>query len=428
MKRKKCKFYAFCLILLLSIAMLQGCGDKSSETNQNQTKQEETKQKETTTAEDLLADMKEFSNADKSAFIHLNNKWTADDLGAGAESFLSAGNSTGNESVYIFQFPKGGMFNITSIDSLKTFVETSFSMSEIKEETAFEVPGMSDVELVSAKVTSQGHTGDVYLIYGETDYAYYSIGYISTKINDKMKRSFEASCSTFREEVPEVEDRTTVELTDTVRWFNAAYAILTSANGWDYNRIGGLPANDSTMAIVQAMLQQSWDVTDRATADETLEWILKEGHSADCIDNMKYLEQNGIKEVAEDKRAAFVLENFDVTEEVAQIMANCYAKYEQYGENVIVAWDYSRALSLAAFYYLAGYYTEQEAMDKSLEIATKLQSIYESWDEMMEGYFLGYEYWAEESSEERRAIYEDIKKKEGNPYQVDYKITLEKTW
>ena len=160
MKRKKCKFYAFCLILLLSIAMLQGCGDKSSETNQNQTKQEETKQKETTTAEDLLADMKEFSNADKSAFIHLNNKWTADDLGAGAESFLSAGNSTGNESVYIFQFQKGGMFNITSIDSLKTFVETSFSMSEIKEETAFEVPGMSDVELVSAKVTSQGHTGD----------------------------------------------------------------------------------------------------------------------------------------------------------------------------------------------------------------------------------------------------------------------------
>ena len=35
------------------------------------------------------------------------------------------------------------------------------------------------------------------------------------------------------------------------------------------------------------------------------------------------------------------------------------------GENAITGWDYSRALSLMGYYYLAGYYSEQEALDKS---------------------------------------------------------------
>ena len=43
----------------------------------------------------------------------------------------------------------------------------------------------------------------------------------------------------------------------------------------------------------------------------------------------------------------------------------------------------------------------------------------------MESYLCGYEYWAEESSEERRTIYEELKSRDDNPYAVDYKIVLE---
>jgi hypothetical protein len=46
----------------------------------------------------------------------------------------------------------------------------------------------------------------------------------------------------------------------------------------------------------------------------------------------------------------------------------------------------------------------------------------------MDSYLRGYEYWAEESSDERRAVYEDLKGREDNPYAVDFKMTLEKTW
>lgn len=80
------------------------------------------------------------------------------------------------------------------------------------------------------------------------------------------------------------------------------------------------------------------------------------------------------------------------------------------------------------YYYHAGYYTEEEALDKSLEIAQTLQPLFGSWDELVDSYLAGYEYWSEESSEERRAIYEELKGEEDNPYAVDYTMTLEKTW
>ncbi len=105
-----------------------------------------------------------------------------------------------------------------------------------------------------------------------------------------------------------------------------------------------------------------------------------------------------------------------------------FAMYEQYGAEAIDAWDYCRALNLMGFFYLAGYYTETEALDGSLEIAKTLQGKFDSWDALVESYLRGYEYWAEESSDERREIYEDLKKRDDNPYSVDYNTELVKSW
>ena len=105
-----------------------------------------------------------------------------------------------------------------------------------------------------------------------------------------------------------------------------------------------------------------------------------------------------------------------------------YSCYEKYGENALAAWDYSRAMSLLGNYYLAGLYTETEALDKSLEVARVIQEAFDSWDDFMENYFVGYEYWAEESSEERRGIYEDIKAEADSPYDIEWNLAFEKTW
>lgn len=230
------------------------------------------------------------------------------------------------------------------------------------------------------------------------------------------------------EEASLPEEEAPAELPDTVRWFNASYAILTELNGWDYNIFAGLPANDMVKEMEIQSLEQWWSVTDRQSADETLDWALTEGHRTEFVENMQQLEQAGMGEVAPEGRKDFMLANFQVTEEEAQTYVNDYAMYEQYGAGAIDGWDYCRAMNLVSFYYLAQYYTEEEALDKSLEIAKTIQPLFTSWDELVDSYLRGYEYWADESSQERRSVYEDLKSREDNPYEVDYNTTLEKVW
>lgn len=406
--KKTGRIISFFMILVLALTMLQGCGGKPA------------------TTEELLADMQEFATPDGSASIYLNKDWVTEDVGS--ETFITAGSKDGKEAVLLMQFPKGGIYPIDSRESLEELVETSYGMTDAQDADMISVPGMSNIKAVTCKVESDGTTAAGYLIYGETDYAYYSIGFIANKINDKNKASFAASLSKFAEVVPEVENNFTSEMTDTIRWFNAAYAVLTDLNGWDYNLFGGLPANEESAGVEQQLLKEWWDVTDKASADSTLDWILTEGHRSDFKANMETLASDGFADVAAEDRVSVLVDTYGQGEEDAQIFANAFDMYTNYGETAIDGWDYCRALSLMGYYYLAGYYTEQEALDKSLEIAQTMQPLFGSWDELMDSYLRGYEYWNGESSDERRSVYEDIKTRDDSPYAVDYNTSLTKTW
>ncbi|MBO4982047.1 MAG: DUF1266 domain-containing protein [Lachnospiraceae bacterium] len=215
---------------------------------------------------------------------------------------------------------------------------------------------------------------------------------------------------------------------DTVRWFNATYAILTECNGLDYNKFGGRIPNAEDKESVRQLLADHWGVTDRETADMRLEWIMVEGERAGFVKTVNHLTEYGLSELDEEEYVPFFMLAFGLEEERAEFFANTYIMYQEYGGHAIDGWDYCRAFNLLGWYYIADYYTLEEALDKSLEIAKQVQPMYDSWDELIESYLRGYEYWSEGSSDERRAIYEDLKTREDNPYAVDYHITLEKTW
>lgn len=212
---------------------------------------------------------------------------------------------------------------------------------------------------------------------------------------------------------------------DTLLWINGTYAILTELNGWDYMIYSGKEYNPSMEEYYQDTLEDWWGVEDRETADSTLEWALYEGHRAEFAAIMEQLKEEGIEEVDHDDRSEYLYEYYDMTSDEAEHFANMYDYYEEYGPTAIDAWDYSRAVYLPSMYYLAGYYTEEEAKQKSLEISKQIQQQFTSWDDFMESYFRGYEYWAEESSDERRDIYEEIKADPNGPYSLDWNMTLE---
>ena len=215
---------------------------------------------------------------------------------------------------------------------------------------------------------------------------------------------------------------------DTIAWFNAAGAVLTYLNGWDYQIYGGMPEGKTTALISQQLLDGYWGVTDRETAENNMKWLLSSGHNAALLEDLAYFESEGLGEVAAQKRAAFLYENWDISEEMASLYAKCYERYEAGEDDIIIGWDYSRAFNLLSWYYLAGYYSKEEALDISLVAGWEIQEHFDSWDEFMESYFLGYEYWSEESSGERRLVYKKLKDMEDGPYTINWNLNLKKSW
>ena len=92
-------------------------------------------------------------------------------------------------------------------------------------------------------------------------------------------------------------------------------------------------------------------------------------------------------------------------------------------------------IQLYADYYLCGYMTYEEAMDASLTNSLKLQELYDSWEEMMDGYMTGYMFWQgdlmltdDSPTKERYHYYEILKDMENGPYSLDWNMELEKSW
>lgn len=65
----------------------------------------------------------------------------------------------------------------------------------------------------------------------------------------------------------------------------------------------------------------------------------------------------------------------------------------------------------------------------------RLQKMYDSWDEMMDAYMMGYQFWqgdleiTEDSpTKERRSYYEMLKNSGDSPYELDWNMELKKSW
>lgn len=223
-------------------------------------------------------------------------------------------------------------------------------------------------------------------------------------------------------------------LPDTVLWFNATYAPLTYSNGWDWRLVGGMKPTEENIEIDKYVLQQSWGIHNRETAIEKVEQLKKEGHRATCRACMKELEEAGFMDLDEREFRSKLLKSEFADEPYRYLIA-----YQMHRAGLdadyMAAWDLCRVNQLYAAFYLCGYMTYEEAMDASLENSLILQKMYDSWDEMMDGYLLGYQFWQKDPdtskdspTKERRRMYEMMLQSEENPYQLDWNTELEKSW
>ncbi len=217
--------------------------------------------------------------------------------------------------------------------------------------------------------------------------------------------------------------------TDTLRWFNASYALITTLNKGDLSYVAGFKPGTMIKTTMQTVLERDWDVTDRESLEETIDWLLSEGHNRQALD---YLDDSGAVGLGRDELIVAMAESGFEQEDVT-VLLSIFDAEAAYGQQAIAGWDLSRAMSLIGWGYLADYYTYEEAMDKSLETAELIQQKFDSWEDFMDSYFYGYSYWSEEDPEDassqassRRQVYEELKA--DNVYSVEWNLAFVKEW
>ncbi len=222
---------------------------------------------------------------------------------------------------------------------------------------------------------------------------------------------------------------------DTVRWFTATYAVWSVRNGADlYTPGGGTPDEAFYALVIKSVMERDWGIRDRQSAQSMISWLENEGHNQALL---KYYEEHdlGQYETDIDLNASWDSGQGEISDGEAARQMAAYMGYRTYGAYAASGWDYSRALMLLGQCYVAGYYTYEEAMDKSLELGKKLQSMFPSWEDFMQSYMYGFVYWSRSDPTEpqpefqyRVSIYHYLDSLEDGPFKMDWNMELKKEW
>lgn len=367
--------------------------------------------------------------------VSLPGEWkTESNMGLG--DMISLSREDGMETM-MMGMAKGQIFGqggskVGTLEEFFSYMESLFlngeaATTELEDAEAIQLEGISSVIAKQGTMTqTDGASGKIFVECGETEEAYYLFMFSAPKSFDKNIESLKKNM-TFKE----LEVKKPETLSDTLKWFNASYAVITKLNGGDLNIITGFEPGAMIESTMQAMLERDWGVTDRASMDENIDWLLTEGHNQDALD---YLVSSEVGEMSRDELiSAMEQSGFDAADQTEMLAA--FDAKAAYGDQAIAGWDLSRAMSMIGWGYLAGFYTYEESMDKALETAQSIQQSFGSWDDYMNSYFYGYSYWSGNDPEdtssqayERRNMYEEMKAEEDGPYSVDWNAALQKEW
>ena len=198
----------------------------------------------------------------------------------------------------------------------------------------------------------------------------------------------------------------------TVKWFIACTLTIQISSELNPNIFGGQYKYPDVIKSQREGLAESWGFKSR---EDLLEMLPKlyEGRAMN-----QYLQK---------------LENINTLDSDNKELINTIRN--TCGDKGIWAWDLQRLILISGLGYVSDYISYEEALDWCLKAALKLQSIYSSWDDFMQGYLWGYCFWSgddmdDEDSEayQRRQIYEFYKNKKGFPFTVSWNHPLTCEW
>lgn len=171
-------------------------------------------------------------------------------------------------------------------------------------------------------------------------------------------------------------------------WALATCAVLTESNGRRHDVLGGCDRTPVEVKAWQESLAKWWNTHNRKELLETLQWIEGGGHRQEFDEMARDLSSATPEQlVAIRKRVA---NNPSVSNKVEIVL-----KYKgQFGKKSIVAWDFSRYVSLCGWGCVAGYLTEDEAWERIMPAARLMQKMFTSWEDLGTNHVVGREFWS----------------------------------
>ncbi|MFQ9800118.1 MAG: DUF1266 domain-containing protein [Clostridia bacterium] len=110
--------------------------------------------------------------------------------------------------------------------------------------------------------------------------------------------------------------------------------------------IGGFKKTELNEEQVKALLSEWWGVSDRATADENLDWLLTEGHRMVFQEDMANLEEIGLVDLSSEELQERGWRIRGTRKRKRRGLWPWWSCNRDKGGHAIDAWDYCRALQV----------------------------------------------------------------------------------
>lgn len=148
-------------------------------------------------------------------------------------------------------------------------------------------------------------------------------------------------------------------------------AVLSSRNNMSFDELKTI--NEG----VKDVLKEGWDVTDKKTAIETLDWLVNEGHRKDADEVYKIIQSGKAGNYPELKKTLKLYDKATST-----MKAQLGFKDENFNNvKTVAAWDTDRLVTVARWCYSAGYITEDEAWNYINKAVDTAKTSFNSWEE-----------------------------------------------
>ncbi len=174
-------------------------------------------------------------------------------------------------------------------------------------------------------------------------------------------------------------------------WALATDAIHSTSREAGLSRLRWGDATKANIDYVKWDLEHGpWGIKSREDVLRMLKSTQTKSHTHTFWEIGKYLAK-----ASESERDAYLAKYKDNPSSINRIEIAA-VNYPQLKEKGLLAWDLARSIALCRRAYTAGYLEREEAWLLIMPIARRIQSVFDSWEDLGTNYLLGRRFWSKE--------------------------------